>query len=265
MAVGDHHQGGVLQAWIGEQLARQTRHLNALASTLGVPDHPTFFVAIGSACFHHPLHCCSDGVELVVGSDLLDDLPVFLKQAEEAHKLQQTPLVEDPSYQGLQITVSTQRIQVVLTLDGAPTLEPFPISTQGSQPCLDAIADHKQHVGREQVGDVLLVGLELVERCPDVCLLIHRVLEFDHRQRETVDVDHHIRATVVLGALNRQLVHHQPVIGGGVVESDDFEANADLLGPIHIGDGQTLSHPAVELAVGCQQTRHVGVRQLEHR
>ena len=69
----------------------------------------------------------------------------------------------------------------------------------------------------------------------------------------------------MLGALDRQLVHHQPVVGGGVVESDDLEADADLLIPIHISDGQTLGHPAVEVAVGCQQTRHVGVRQLEHR
>ena len=183
MAVGDHHQGGVLQAWISEQLARQTRHLNALASTLGVPDDSTLLVAIGSACFDHAFHCCSDGVELVVGSNLLDDLPVFFKQAEGANKLKQTPLVEDPSHQGLQVTVVAQRIKVVLPFDGAPTLEPFPISTQGTQPCLDAIADHQEHIGREQVGDVLLVGLELVEPCPDVCLLIGRVLQFDHRQR----------------------------------------------------------------------------------
>ena len=70
-----------------------------------------------------------------------------------------------------------------------------------------------------------------------VCLLIGRVLQFDHRQGQTVQVNHHIRAAVVLGALDRQLVHHQPVIGGGVVKSDDLETDADLLVPIHIGDG----------------------------
>ena len=112
------------------------------------------------------------------------------------------------------------------------TLEAFPISTQGTQPCLDAIADNQEHIGREQVGDVLLVGLELVERCPDVCLLIGRVLQLDHRQRQTIDVDHHIRAAVVLGALDRQLVHHQPVVGSRGIESDDLEADADLLVPI---------------------------------
>jgi hypothetical protein len=151
------------------------------------------------------------------------------------------------------------------TLDGAPPLEAFLISTQGSQPCLDAIADHQQHIGREQVGDVLLVGLELVERCPDVCLVIGGVLEFDHRQRQTIHIDHQIRAAVVSGALDRQLVHHQPVIDGGIVESDHLETDPDLLVPIHVSDGQTLGHPAVEVAVRCQQTRHVGVCQLEQR
>ena len=101
-----------------------------------------------------------------------------------------------------------QRIEVVLSFDGAPTLEPFPISTQGTQPCLDAIADNQQHIWCEQVGDVLLVGLELVEPCPDVCFLIGRVLQFDHRQRQTIDVDHDIRSAIVLCALDRQLVHH---------------------------------------------------------
>ena len=130
LAVGDHHQGGVLQTWIGEQLARQTRHLDALACALGVPDHPTLLVAIRSACFDDTFHCCSDGVELVVGSDLFDDLPVFLKQTKTTNELQQSPLVEDPSHQGLQVTVVAQRIKVVLPFDGAPPLESFPISTQ---------------------------------------------------------------------------------------------------------------------------------------
>ena len=87
------------------------------------------------------------------------------------------------------------------------------IRTQRPHPCLDAVADHQHYIGREQVRDVLLLGLELVECCPHVGLLIGRVLQFDHRQGQTVDVDHDIRAAVVLAALDRQLVHHQPVVG----------------------------------------------------
>ena len=184
LAVGHDHQGGVLHAGIGEQRARQTRHFDALASALGVPNDATLLVAIGSACLDDPFDRFPDGVELVVGGDLLDDLPVFLKEAKMTYELQQTPLVEDPPHQGLQVPVIAQRIDFVVdTFDGAPALEPFLISTQGPQAGLDAIADHQQHIGREQIGDVLLVGLQLVERGPDACLLIGGVLQFDHRQR----------------------------------------------------------------------------------
>ena len=45
LAVCDHHQRWVLEALVGEQLARQTCHLDALASALGMPDHATLSVA----------------------------------------------------------------------------------------------------------------------------------------------------------------------------------------------------------------------------
>ena len=104
--------------------------------------------------------------------------------------------------------MSTQRIEVLLAFDDAPPLKPFPIRTQGSQPCLDAISDHQQQNERAQVGNVLLVSLDLVAPWPDVYLLIGWVLQFEHRQGQTVDVDHHIRTAVVPAALNRKLVHY---------------------------------------------------------
>ena len=103
---------------------------------------------------------------------------------------------------------------------------------------LDAMADLalNHRLAQGALGGIVRVGLELVERCPDVGLVIGGVLEFDHRQGQTIDVDHQIRAEVVPGALDRELVHHQPIIGGRVAESDHLEANADLLAPIHLGD-----------------------------
>ena len=101
MAVGHDHESGVLHAWIGEQLARQTRHLDALTSALGVPHHSTLLVAIRPAGLDDPFDGFSDGMKLVIGGDLLDDLPVFLKEAKMTNELQQTPFVEDPPHQGL--------------------------------------------------------------------------------------------------------------------------------------------------------------------
>ena len=176
-------------------------------------------------------------MELVVGGDLLDDPAVFLEQAEVVQEVEEAAWIEHPPDHRLQVSVLAERVEILLGGDRAPALKPLPVGAERAHPGVHAIANHQQHIRCEQVGDVLLVGLQLVEGGPDVCLLIGRVLEFDHRQGQAVEVNHHIRAAVVLGALDRQLVHHQPVVGGGVIESDDLEANADLLVPIHIGDG----------------------------
>ena len=52
------------------------------------PDNATLLVAIRLAGLHHPLDGCPNGVELMVGGDLLHDLPVFLKQAEVTEEFQ---------------------------------------------------------------------------------------------------------------------------------------------------------------------------------
>ena len=182
LTVGDHHQGGVLEAWVAEQLARQTGHLDALAGALGVPDHATLTVPARFAGHHHPLHRCPHRVELMVGGNFLGDGAVLLrKEAKRADELQESPLVEEATDQGFQLAVLAQGVQVLLCLDQPPLLEAFPCSRQRPHPRLDAVADHQQHVGREQVGNVGLVGPELVKRCPDVCFLMGGILQFHHR------------------------------------------------------------------------------------
>ena len=64
-------------------------------------------------------------MELVVGSDLLDDLAVVLKQAEVADEVEQSLLIEETTDQRLQFTELAQRIQVLLGIDHPPLLEAF--------------------------------------------------------------------------------------------------------------------------------------------
>ena len=52
-------------------------------------------------------------------------------------------------------------------------------------------------VGKER-RDLRLVGLELLEGGPDRGVLVRRVLQLDHRQRQAVDEQHHIRPAGVL-------------------------------------------------------------------
>lgn len=69
----------------------------------------------------------------------------------------------------------------------------------------------------------------------------------------------------MLGALHRQLIHHQPVVGGRIIKGDQPQADAPLLVADHERDRQPLSKPAVHLAVGGQQPRLVGIAELQHR
>ena len=83
----------------------------------------------------------------------------------------------------------------------------------------------------EQGRDVVLVGLQLIERRPDRGVFIGGVLEFDDRQRQTVDEDDHIRTPVDLAVLvrgfHRVLVDDQPVVVIGVLEIHHIHPPAD--------------------------------------
>lgn len=69
----------------------------------------------------------------------------------------------------------------------------------------------------------------------------------------------------MLGALHRQLIHHQPVVGGRIIKGDQPQADAPLLVAGHEGDRQALGEPAMHLPVGRHQPRQIGVAELQHR
>ncbi len=79
-----------------------------------------------------------------------------------------------------------------------------------------AIRNDQGFVVDKQGGDFVLVGLQLVESRPDGGVLIGGVLELDHRQRQAIDEDDHIRAAVdvvvLVAASHRKLVDRQPVV-----------------------------------------------------
>lgn len=201
-------------------------------------------------------------MELVVSRNFLADGSVLLKQAEGANERQKPLRLEQAPHHGFQVPVAAQGIRVVLMVDGAPAQEALLIGTQRANPRLKAVADHQQHVGNEQLRDVGFVGPQLLERRPNVRFLVGGILQFHHRHGQAVDVDHQVRAAAVPVALYGQLIHHQPVVGGRVVKAEHLQAFARLLVLLHHGDGHALGDPAVQLTVGRQQSRHVGIGQL---
>ncbi len=86
---------------------------------------------------------------------------------------------------------------------------------------MHTIGHHESDVGREERRDFRLVCLKLLEGCPDGGVLIRRVLEFDHRECQTVDEQHDVRAARVLPIGHRELVHREPIIVAGIIEIQD--------------------------------------------
>ena len=114
-----------------------------------------------------------------------------------------------------------------------------------------------------RLGDVLLVGLELVEGALDRGVLVAGVLELDHGQGQAVDEDDQVGAAVVLVLDDGELVDGQPVVLLRVCEVDqpdlvagDRAVRAPVLDIHAIGE-----HP-VEPAVVLDQARRLGPGDL---
>ena len=97
-----------------------------------------------------------------------------------------------------------------------------------AQPCRKAIADHHRHVGVEQVGNLVLVGLDLVEGAPNVGLFVGGILQLDHCQRQPVHERHQIWPARLLRPLDGELIDHQKVVAFWVGEVDELHQAAML-------------------------------------
>ena len=211
-------------------------HGQALARALRVPDHadaPVARLAARSAArprsgpssrpraqralqlggaqrlVHRHLH----RVELVVARHLLDEraAAVVLEDDEVAHQVEEAALrrrrprsppaaragagrpAPRPSIVRQGLNHSRPAVSV-------PTRASTPSETTSS--ALEAKSD----------GISRLVGLELLEGRPDRGVLVGRVLQLDHRQRQAVDEQHDVRPAGVLVLDDGELVDREPVV-----------------------------------------------------
>jgi hypothetical protein len=224
-------------------------HRQALARTLGVPDHADAPVAgiaarplaglVPARRLRGPVRgqrlCGAQGlfhgrvhrVKLVVAGHLLHELAAsaaggrrVLEHDEVAQQVEKAPLLENPLQHHLQLRLLRGRI--LAPGDGAPGFEPLLARAERADPRLHAVGDHQHGVGYEQRRNLRLIGLELLKGRPHGRVLVGRVLELDHGQRQAVEEQHHVRTPRVLSLRNRELVDGEPVIVGGHVEVDDL-------------------------------------------
>ena len=138
----------------------------------------------------------------------------------------------------------------------------LPAPSEPIRACTPSEATQRR-VGREQRRDLRLVGLELLEGRPDRRVLVGRVLELDHRQRQPVDEQHHVRPPRVLALRHRELVDGEPVVVGGRVEVDDPRlrpGDRAVLAPVL--DRDAIDQHPVHRAVALHQRRRIHAREL---
>ncbi len=128
-------------------------------------------------------------MELVIARHLLRQrAPAqILEHDEVPDQVEEPPLVEHRFEHHLQL--DQLRSRILVPADGTPGLEPLAPRPERSDPRLQPVGHHEGRVVGEERWDLGLVGLELLKRRPDRGVLIRRVLQLDHRQRQAVDED----------------------------------------------------------------------------
>ena len=117
---------------------------------------------------------------------------------------------------------------LLLVVGAQPVEEVLPLGGQAADAGLDAVGEHAQGVGEEELGDVRLVVGQVV--VVGGAQLDVGVLQLDEDQRQAVDVEQDVRAAVArlgrcTGALNPELGDGEELVvrRGGVVEINDLD------------------------------------------
>ena len=224
-----------------------------------MPDHAAAPVAGGPRRLDDGIHRLLHGMELVVAGQDLVDLPrvrVLLEGDEVPQQRQQPLLIEHAADQHFQF--QDRRRGQFLARDGPPDLEPLLVGRQRADAGLQPVRDDQGLVVVEERGDLLLVGLQLLPGFPDRGVLVGRVLQFDHAQRQAVDEDHDVGPAVVLALDDRELIDRQPVVVGRVVVVDELHpVPGDRAVLAAILDLHAIPQHPVEGPVGPDERRRV--------
>ena len=198
----------------------------------------------------------------MVARHLLGDAAaVVLEHDEVAQQVEEAPRRAQALDHHLQLR--QVRVGQRLARDGAPGLEPLAPGGERAHARLHPVGDDEQRVRREERRHLRLVGLELLEGAPDRGVLVGRVLELDHRQRQAVDEQHHVRPARVLVLDDAELVDRQPVVVRRVVEVDHPRLRAaDAALGVAVLDRHAIHQQAVQGAVARDELRAFGPRQL---
>ncbi len=222
-----------------------------------MPDNPNAPVATLARGAQSLSNGLVDGKILVIAREFLpESAAIVFEDGERAQQVEQTLRGQRAANQHFQLRAPfLQRFPIHRT----PAFEPIPGGGQAAQPGVRPIAGDQHGVGDEQIGDFLLVGLQLCVGGLDGGLLVGGVLEFDDDQRQTIDEQQHVRAAglfqrpVRIGQralfLDAELVDGQPVVGAGAVEVQHASVDVDRAPVLLIADRDAIHQQPIQAVV----------------
>ena len=105
-----------------------------------------------------------------------------------------------------------------------------------------------------------------MEGGPDRRVLVGGVLELQHRQRQAIAEEHHVRAAAVLVLGDAELVDREPVVACGIIEVDHPRlCAADRAISVAVLDGYAIDQQAVQRAVALDQIGTLGPDEVAER
>ena len=247
IAVREDDDGGVSHRWLPGDGAGVEGHGKALSGALRVPHDTDAMVAwsaaglaarlvVPSLSHGRPLtyeRCGpqrlvdggADSMELVVPGHLLEQRPaVVLEHDEVVQQRQQTVRREHALHHHLELRGGALRQP--LAGDGAPGLEPLAPGGQRTDARRSVVGHHQQLVHGEEGGQLRLVGLKLLPRCPDGGVLIQGVLKLHDGQGQAVDEEDDVRAAGVAVLRDGELVDGEEVVVVWAVSVHDHSLSA---------------------------------------
>ena len=211
-SVRHDHDGGAVQCLL--QQVSVEYHGQRFAAALCMPEHATFTIALGGDfCFFHGL---ANSEVLVVSRQYLERFCLLHGEADEVlYNIQQTRSVEHALVEGVELCVCGIFVAAVF---GFPLHES--VEARGDGACLISgkVTDHADGVVIENGRDVLHVVADLVVCVFCVNLILGRAFQLHEYQRQTVDEQDDIGASVVAVLNVCKLIDYiEAVIGYGLV------------------------------------------------
>ena len=124
-----------------------------------------------------------DGVELVIARQFFDDgiAAVVFKNDEMPDEVEETALLKYAAQQHFKLRHGGGRDG--FTVNRAPRHEAFLVRADGADTRLQPVGNNQHGVVVEERRNLLLVGLELRERLPDVGVFVRRIFQLNDAQR----------------------------------------------------------------------------------